>query len=218
MRYEKLLSKNQKNYNSQTAASIFNAAYDLFQQKGYKSVTMRDIGTAANVNPALIPYYYTSKDKLGNAVYMRLADNAFEHFFSYPLPKEMRSAEKMYIYTIFATKYGEKYFPAFQHEFMEFCHDNHTPSQAITKLSEAVIQEYNLNISPTKNSIYLTALIGTERFLYIRHSNGEINIDNEEIADIIISNYFFNINLSDQIIADIISRCKDYLKTASYSL
>lgn len=213
MRYEALLTNDSKKYNSQTAVSIFNAAYDLFQNKGFRAVTMRDIAAAANVNPALIPYYYSSKDRLGNAVYMKLADSAFEHFFSYPLPDYMGSAERMYIFTIFSTKYGEKYFPEFQHEFMEYCHENHTPTQAITKLSQAVIEEYNLSISPIRNSIYLTALIGTERFLYIRHSQGEIQISIEEIADIIISDYFFNINLSDQIIANIISRCKEYLKT-----
>jgi TetR/AcrR family transcriptional regulator len=43
---------------------IVEAARRVFQTKGYKEATMRDIASEANINMAMLHYYYRSKDNL----------------------------------------------------------------------------------------------------------------------------------------------------------
>jgi AcrR family transcriptional regulator len=43
---------------------IVDAARRVFQVKGYKEATMRDIASEANINMAMLHYYYRSKDNL----------------------------------------------------------------------------------------------------------------------------------------------------------
>lgn len=43
---------------------ILEAAEDLFARKGFEAATVRDIADAANVNLAMISYYFGSKEKL----------------------------------------------------------------------------------------------------------------------------------------------------------
>jgi AcrR family transcriptional regulator len=43
---------------------IINAAVDLFARKGFEGTSVRDLATAADVNIAMINYYFGSKEKL----------------------------------------------------------------------------------------------------------------------------------------------------------
>jgi TetR/AcrR family transcriptional regulator len=43
---------------------IIDAARKVFHEKGYKEATMRDIAAQANINMAMLHYYYRSKDNL----------------------------------------------------------------------------------------------------------------------------------------------------------
>ena len=56
-----------------------------------------------------------------------------------------------------------------------------------------------------ENEIYFTALKGAERMLVFRYNRGELGLTLEDIIDLLISNYFYNIGLPDQEIAKIIS-------------
>jgi Bacterial regulatory proteins, tetR family len=47
-----------------TAAAIRIAAMELFAERGYAAVTIRQIASAAGVSPALVIHHYGSKDKL----------------------------------------------------------------------------------------------------------------------------------------------------------
>ncbi len=219
MRYEQLITKDTKKKGAQAASDILEAAVALFLERGFCDVTVRDIATKAGVNPAMIPYYYTSKDKLGNAAFLRIADQMFhDNFESIVNDTSIGCAEKMYVCTILSAQQLAKQSAKFYYEFMEFCHENHTPSSFITQISQNVIREYHLNVSPAENEIYLTALIGSERFLITRRNHKLIDLTDETITNLILSNYFFNINLQDQTIADIITRSKEYLNQYDRSL
>lgn len=211
MRYEELMINKRKDKTSETALKIFEAAKKMFLEKGFCNVTVRDIARLADVNQALIPYYYISKDQLANLVYLDFTDELFTWYQNIAL-EISDSAKKMYLYTVLSTEYGEKIAKNFMYEFLECCNAAYTPSNAIRNLSQKVLKEYNRPVTMAENEIYLTSLIGTERFLYIRRHHSEIDISMEKISDIIISNYFFNIGLSDQSIADIISDCKSFLE------
>jgi len=43
---------------------ILNAAMDLFSQKGFEGTSVREIAAHAGVNPAMISYYFESKEKM----------------------------------------------------------------------------------------------------------------------------------------------------------
>lgn len=61
-----------------SAGAILDAAIDLISSRNYSSVTVKDIAAAADVNVALIYYYYSSKENLFlsllNAMLARAAD------------------------------------------------------------------------------------------------------------------------------------------------
>lgn len=211
MRYEELMTKKTAKKNNEIAEKIYEAAKTLFLKNGFRAVTVRDIANLAEVNPALVIYYYVSKDQLANLVYLDFGDMAFE--YSQGIFSQIANpAEKMYIYTVLSTEYGEQTAKLFMHEFLECCNRAQTPTNAIRVLSESVLAKYERPVTAAENELYLTALIGTERFMYIRRYRGEIDISIEKISDIIISDYFFNIGLSDQTIADIISNGKKFLE------
>ncbi|HVW99882.1 MAG TPA: TetR family transcriptional regulator [Candidatus Babeliaceae bacterium] len=44
--------------------TILNAAMDLFAQKGFEGTSVREIAAQAQVNPAMISYYFESKEKM----------------------------------------------------------------------------------------------------------------------------------------------------------
>jgi AcrR family transcriptional regulator len=61
---------------AQSPGLILDAAEDLFAEHGFDATTIKQIGAAAGVNPALIYYYFGSKEGLYHALLERL----FEYF------------------------------------------------------------------------------------------------------------------------------------------
>lgn len=64
----------------QTEERIFDAATDVFLDKGMDGARMQDIADRASINKALLHYYYRSKDKLFNAVFEKIAEKVFSKF------------------------------------------------------------------------------------------------------------------------------------------
>ena len=56
----------------ETATAILDAAEPLFARQGFAATTIKQIGAAAGVNPALIYYYFGSKEELYRALLRRL--------------------------------------------------------------------------------------------------------------------------------------------------
>ena len=57
-----------------TEERIFEAATDVFLEKGMDGARMQDIANRANINKALLHYYYRTKDKLFNAVFEKIVE------------------------------------------------------------------------------------------------------------------------------------------------
>jgi len=55
-----------------TATAILDAAEELFARQGYAATSVKQIGTAAGVNPALLYYYFGDKDGLYRAALARV--------------------------------------------------------------------------------------------------------------------------------------------------
>lgn len=62
------------------ADELARIALDLFAERHFASVTIKDIGNAANVNSAMIYYHYKDKLALFNAAIDSAIDEAFQFF------------------------------------------------------------------------------------------------------------------------------------------
>ncbi len=74
-----------------TENRIFDAATEVFIEKGMDGARMQDIANHAGINKALLHYYFRTKDKLFNAVFEKIAGKMFEKFspiFDASLPLE----------------------------------------------------------------------------------------------------------------------------------
>src|ERR1044071_1378756 len=56
-----------------TRDQILDAAERLFARKGFDPTTIKEIGAAAKLNPALLYYYFRDKEELYRAVLQRVA-------------------------------------------------------------------------------------------------------------------------------------------------
>jgi len=55
-----------------TETVIFEAAKDVFTEKGFDGARMQEIAEKASINKALLHYYYRTKEKLFNAIFERV--------------------------------------------------------------------------------------------------------------------------------------------------
>ena len=63
-----------------TEERIFEAATDVFLDKGMDGTRMQDIAVHAGINKALLHYYFRTKDQLFNAVFEMIAKKAIKKF------------------------------------------------------------------------------------------------------------------------------------------
>ena len=64
----------------QTEEKIFDAATDVFEEKGLAGARMQDISDRAGINKSLLHYYFRTKEKLFNAVFEMVARKMFSRF------------------------------------------------------------------------------------------------------------------------------------------
>jgi TetR/AcrR family transcriptional regulator len=64
----------------QTEEKIFEAATDVFVDKGMDGARMQDIASHAGINKALLHYYFRTKDKLFSAVFEMIARKILKKF------------------------------------------------------------------------------------------------------------------------------------------
>ncbi len=63
-----------------TEEKIFEAATDVFIEKGMDGARMQDIANQAGINKALLHYYYRTKEKLFTTVFEITARKVFAKF------------------------------------------------------------------------------------------------------------------------------------------
>jgi AcrR family transcriptional regulator len=66
----------------QTQSKIFEAATEVFEEKGYTGARMQEIADRAGINKALLHYYFRTKDQLFMAVFHVLLKKMFEKILS----------------------------------------------------------------------------------------------------------------------------------------
>jgi AcrR family transcriptional regulator len=63
-----------------TEEKIFEAATDVFLDRGMDGARMQDIASHAGINKALLHYYYRTKDQLFNAVFEMISSRVLKKF------------------------------------------------------------------------------------------------------------------------------------------
>ena len=63
-----------------TETRIFEAATEVFTEKGMDGARMQDIADRAGINQSLLHYYFRTKDRLFNAVFEKVAGEMFRRF------------------------------------------------------------------------------------------------------------------------------------------
>ena len=96
-----------------TKAKIINISMELFATKGFDAVSVDEIANSANINKAMIYYYYKSKSGLYEAVMKGILDDIYHEIVTSKKCCDSVLGElKAFIttYALFANKYP--YFPA----------------------------------------------------------------------------------------------------------
>lgn len=76
---------------------IMQAAEKLFAEKGFAGTSVRDIADEANVNLAMISYYFGSKEKLMETIFKYRGENIKLQLENMLQNKKMSSLEKVYL-------------------------------------------------------------------------------------------------------------------------
>ena len=89
----------------ETDERIYEAARDIFHERGFDGARMQEIANRAGINKALLHYYYRSKDLLFEKVYQAAAKKLFPNIMvslrsDDPLPKKVRLFVSGYIDTL----------------------------------------------------------------------------------------------------------------------
>jgi AcrR family transcriptional regulator len=87
---------------TETEALILDAARKVFLENGFDGSTMQQIATVAGINKALLHYYFRSKDRLFEAVFMeafaKMVPNLFKIFTSeMPFTEKIRGLVNAYM-------------------------------------------------------------------------------------------------------------------------
>jgi TetR/AcrR family transcriptional regulator len=64
----------------QTEEKIFEAATEVFEERGMDGARMQDIADRAGINKALLHYYFRTKERLFDTVFQKLAGKMFMKF------------------------------------------------------------------------------------------------------------------------------------------
>jgi TetR/AcrR family transcriptional regulator len=87
-----------KEPDNQTHDKIFQAATEVFEEKGFAGARMQEIADQAGINKALLHYYFHSKEHLFQAVFRALAKKMFEKIIAIFMMDNISLKEKIKLY------------------------------------------------------------------------------------------------------------------------
>lgn len=150
----------------QTEEKIFEAATEVFLEKGMDGARMQDIADRAGINKSLLHYYFRTKDRLFNAVFEMIAGQVFRKFAPV-LDENLPLEEKIRF---------------FFREHITFLQKN-------PKLPFFILNELNRNPARIKKLIQGTDIVSFWHTLENQHKNelSKYNIDRENIPQLMTS-------------------------------
>lgn len=150
----------------QTEEKIFDAATEVFVEKGMDGARMQDIATQAGINKALLHYYFRTKDQLFSAVFEMIIRKVMKKFA--PIFDENLTLEDKIRF--------------FYREHISFLQEN-------PRLPAFVINEINRNPARLKKFIKKTEVENLWKMLYSQHKEElkRYNITEEMIPQMMVS-------------------------------
>ena len=150
----------------QTEEKIFEAATDVFLEKGMDGSRMQDIASYAGINKALLHYYFRTKDQLFNAVFEMIVRKILKKFA--PVFDENLSLEEKIRF--------------FFKEHISFLQDN-------PKLPAFILNEINRNPARIKHILKNINIESLWQKLYEQHREelGKYNITENNIPQLMVS-------------------------------
>lgn len=124
---------------NKTKQTILTVSRQLFYSKGFLATTYDDISQTANVNRALIPYHFTSKELLGQAVYQQITTEFQENLEQY-LDMEELSPDFVAVIRILASYrlYENPQYASFVEQLQEQSKSSFFSSEYERRLLEAL--------------------------------------------------------------------------------
>ena len=152
--------------NKQTEEKIFDAATDVFLDKGMDGARMQDIATHAGINKALLHYYFRTKDQLFNTVFEMIARKMLRKFA--PVFDENLTLEAKIKF--------------FFNEHITFLQEN-------PRLPAFILNEVNRNPDRIKKLIKNIEIDDLWQKLYLQHKEemGKYNISKETLPQLMTS-------------------------------
>jgi AcrR family transcriptional regulator len=149
-----------------TEDKIFEAATDVFVDKGMDGARMQDIASHAGINKALLHYYYRTKDQLFNAVFEMIAGKVLKKFA--PVFEDNLSLEEKIRF--------------FFKEHIAFLQEN-------PKLPAFVLNEINRNPARIKKLLKNVHFETLWQKLYEQHKSelGKYNITEDTLPQLMVS-------------------------------
>lgn len=149
-----------------TEEKIFEAATEVFVNKGMDGARMQDIASEAGINKALLHYYYRTKDQLFNAVFEMIARKVLKKFA--PVFDDKLTLEEKVRF--------------FFREHIAFLQDN-------PKLPGFILNEINRNPARIKKLLSNIQFENLWEQLYEQHKNelGKYNITKDSLPQIMVS-------------------------------
>jgi len=149
-----------------TEEKIFEAATDVFVDKGMDGARMQDIASHAGINKALLHYYYRTKDQLFNAVFEMIARKVLKKFA--PVFEDNLSLEEKIRF--------------FFKEHITFLQEN-------PKLPAFVLNEINRNPARIKKLLINVHFENLWQKLYEQHKSelGKYNITENKLPQLMVS-------------------------------
>lgn len=192
---------------NETIKKIMDAASHLFSKKGFDATSVDEISAEANVNKALIYYYFESKRKLLNFL--------FDEFTQNVVPEIIKKATSFRSFGIEAYKQViqiiiddiYKYTDILNVLFIQGMGKKEDFDILIDKFKLIVananneIKKYNLKISDDENSIYkmlLMVFMPIVNFAFL-YKEGKVNDKDDFISFFIESTYQFAIKFVEKI-------------------
>jgi AcrR family transcriptional regulator len=149
-----------------TEERIFEAATDVFVDKGMDGARMQDIASHAGINKALLHYYYRTKDQLFNAVFEMIAAKVLKKFA--PVFDEKLTLEEKIMF--------------FFKEHIAFLQEN-------PKLPAFVLNEINRNPARIKKLLKNVHFESLWQKLYEQHKSEleKYNITEDKLPQLMVS-------------------------------
>lgn len=192
---------------NETIKKIMDAASHLFSKKGFDATSVDEISAEANVNKALIYYYFESKRKLLNFLFDEFTQNVVPEIIKKATSFRSfgKEAYKQVIQIIIDDIY--KYTDILNVLFIQGMGKKEDFDILIDKFKLIVayanneIKKYNLKISDDENSIYkmlLMVFMPIVNFAFL-YKEGKINDKDDFISFFIESTYQFAIKFVEKV-------------------